>query len=150
MVEDPSDLGRREIGVGDESGLAADEVGVAVGLQSLAKVGRASVLPDDGVVDGETGLAVPDDGGLSLVGEAEARDVSLGHVGLFHRLSYDDRLRVPNLVRVVLDPSWLGEVLLESTLGYRHGSALVVEEDSPGAGGPLVDRQQILVPIVHA
>ena len=43
--------------------------------QRVADVGGAPVLPDDGVVDRLAGGAVPDDGGLALIGDADAGDV---------------------------------------------------------------------------
>ena len=41
--------------------------------QRRAGVGGAPVLPDDGVVDGPAGRAVPDHRGLALIGDADAR-----------------------------------------------------------------------------
>ena len=47
----------------------------AVALHLVAEAGGAAVLPDDGVADRLAGLAVPDDGGFALVGDADGGDV---------------------------------------------------------------------------
>ena len=69
------DLGAGEVGVDHEAGAFADEGFVAVALQAIAEIRGAAVLPDDRVVDRLAGLAVPDDGGLALVGDADGGDV---------------------------------------------------------------------------
>ena len=48
---------------------------MALRFELLAESGGAAVLPDDGVIDGFAGGAVPDDGCLALVGDADG-----GHV----------------------------------------------------------------------
>src|SRR3546814_14982608 len=46
-----------------------------LGTQLLAESGGAAVLPDDRLVDGRTGLAVPDHRRLALVGDADGGDL---------------------------------------------------------------------------
>src|ERR1039457_68474 len=104
-------------------------------------MGGAAALPDDGMVDGFAGLAVPDNRGFPLVGNADSGD--LGGLnprrlqgllaGFFHR--------APNLIGVMLNPAGLGEILGEFLVGAPHHLARVVKEVSPGAGGALVDGE---------
>ena len=75
VVQQPANLAAREIGVNDQARLARDQVAVAGALELVAEPGGAAVLPDDGVMDGLAGSAVPDDGGLALIGDADGRDV---------------------------------------------------------------------------
>ena len=56
-------------------------------LQSRADVGGAAVLPDDGAMHGLPGGAVPHDGGLALVGDADRGDVLCREAGLLQRLA---------------------------------------------------------------
>ncbi len=51
VLQDPRELGRREIRVDHQAGALADPVLEAVRLEALAEIGRAPVLPDDRVVD---------------------------------------------------------------------------------------------------
>ena len=51
-------------------------------FELLAESGGAAILPDDGVVDGLAGGAVPDDGGFALVGDADGGDVAGLHSAL--------------------------------------------------------------------
>ena len=68
----------------------------------------AAVLPDDGVVDGLAGVAVPDDGGLALVGDAERGDVARANASLAEDLDGGAELRGQDLEGIVLDPAAVG------------------------------------------
>ena len=110
-VKDPGKFGGGEIGVEKQSGLFRDHVLLAGILHHRADIGGAPVLPDDGIVDGLAGGAVPDDGGLALVGDADggrhaAARSGLGNHGCCH---IDGGL--PNVFRVMLDPAIRWEML---------------------------------------
>ena len=81
VVEDPGDFGAREIGVEHEAGLLLDPRFVGLVFELANHACGAAVLPDDGIVDGFAGLAVPDHGGFALVGNANCGDVRVA--GLF-------------------------------------------------------------------
>ena len=134
----PADLCSAEIGVYEEAGLVADLLGEAEGLEGVAVLGGAAVLPYDGVVNRPAGFGVPNDGRLALVGDADGGDFLQGDAGLYDYLAHDGFLAVPDLLRVVLDESWLGEILSEFFLTDGAWSALVVENDGSGTTGPLV------------
>ena len=51
---------------------------------------------------------------------------------------------MPNLGCVVLDPACLGEDLLVLELTVRYVLACLVEQDRAGAGGALVDGEDVL------
>ena len=73
VVEDPGDLGAGEIGIEQQAGLRRDRASRGRRASARADSRGAAVLPDDGVVDRLAGGAVPDDGRLALVGDADAR-----------------------------------------------------------------------------
>ena len=75
MVEQPGDLGGREIRIEHQAGFLRDRGLMPGRAQRRAGVGGAAVLPDDGVVDRPAVDAIPDDRGLALVGDADAGDV---------------------------------------------------------------------------
>ncbi len=82
VLEDPHDLGAGEIGREGQSGdrfEALDPLGAGQPIDDLL---GARVLPDDRVVDGLPGRPVPDDGGLTLVGDPDTHDIVAGDVGL--------------------------------------------------------------------
>ena len=74
--EQPGDLGGGKVGVDDQTGALADESFAAGRLQLLADGRRAAVLPDDGVAYRAAGLAVPHDGGFTLVGDADGGELA--------------------------------------------------------------------------
>ncbi len=144
VLEDPHDF--RDRGVGRE-GLThggAEPVGAAVGGEAVDDVLGAGVLPNDGVVDGLAGGAVPDDRRLALVGDAHRRDFVV--VGLGPAQRHSDRLAdvVPDLHGIVLDPPRVGEDLLVLELAHGNDFSRVVEEDRPGGCRSLVDSKDVL------
>ena len=72
VVQDPADLAAGEIGVDQQAGGGADALLQTPVLQLLAQLRRPAALPDDGVIDGLARGLVPEDGGLPLVGHADA------------------------------------------------------------------------------
>ena len=121
-VEEPGELGSREVGVEHEPG-PVPESGLVAGLPERVTSGRgSSVLPDDRVGHGAAGRPVPEHGRLALVGDADR-----GHVrGAEPRLGEGEGGHVAlggeDLLRVVLHPARLREELAEFLLGkaYRH------------------------------
>jgi hypothetical protein len=87
-----------KVGVDHEPGLLGDQLGLAGGAQRVARRRGAAVLPDDRVRDRRARRAIPDDGGLALVGDANAGHVARRHAGLRERFVHDARLRCPDLV----------------------------------------------------
>ena len=104
----------------------------------------AGVLPDDCVVDGLTGVLVPHDGGFTLVGDADCSDFVVVDFAVCHSGCYDLTDVLPNFGCVVLDPACLGEDLLMLELTVRYVLACLVEQDRAGAGGALVDGEDVL------
>ena len=141
VVEQPLELGAREIGVEHEARLARDHRRMARGAQRVAQRRRAPVLPDDGRGDGRARRAVPQHGGLALVGDADGGEVARADAGLGERLVHDARLRRPDLAGVVLDPAGLREDLPELLLRDRADRARMIEDEGAGAGGALIERE---------
>ena len=138
MVQQPAQLAAGKIGIDHQPGLARDRVRQCPArFSSSQKLGRAAVLPDDGVVDGCAGLAVPDHRGFALVGDADGGDVAGLQAGLGQCLAGD--------------ANWLDQIsrgscstqpacgkLPELLLGARADGAGVVEHDRPRTGRALI------------
>ena len=137
VLQQPGDLGGGEIGIEEEAGQPLDQGALALGLQPAAELGAAPVLPDDGVIDRLAGRPIPHDGGLALIGDADGRHIRGGG----QHLAADREGRLPDLLRIMLDPAVGREDLRQ--LALRHGAdmALAVEDDGARAGGALIDRQ---------
>src|SRR4051794_14352905 len=71
IVEDPGELCRGEIGVEAQPCLLDNFILSPRLLKFAALVGSATVLPDDGVVDGDTAAAIPEQSGFALVGDTD-------------------------------------------------------------------------------
>src|SRR5690606_34379799 len=144
VVEDPADLRAGEVGGEGQTGLVTEPVLPAVLAELVDDLVRPGVLPDDGVVNGLAGVAVPHHRRLPLVGDADGGDVGDVHAPLLQR-PVDDLLgAVPDLLRVVLHPAGLGVDLVVFVLVDRHDLAAVVEDHAAGAGRSLVDSGYVL------
>ena len=121
-VEQPADLGTREVGRQRQAGALPEAVATAVDGELADQVVGARVLPVDRVVDRCPGLAVPDERRLALVCDPERDEVRRPQARLVER-GRDDVLDVaPELLGIVLDPAWSGEDLMVFLLRDRHDS----------------------------
>ena len=116
VVQDPLHLGAGEVGVQHQAGIFAHVLFQAAGLELFTDGRGAAALPDDGVVDGLAGGFLPDNGGFTLVGDADGGDLLAVQAALGQHLGEDGGLGRPDLHGVVLDPARLGVVLGEFAL----------------------------------
>ena len=143
VVEQPADLGRREIRIEHQAGFVRDRGLVPGGAQRRAGVGGAPVLPDDGVMDRLAVDAIPDDRGLALVGDADAGDILGVDGGLGHGLAHGRDHARPDFLRIVLDPSRRRIDLAQFLLRDGDRRELGVEHDRPRRGGALIDGDEV-------
>src|SRR5262249_20350652 len=143
VVQQPLQLGAREIRVEHQPRFLSD-ARLLAGIFELRAARRSpTVLPDDGAVNGSAGIARPQSGRLALVGDADRR-----HFGGFDPRASDgpaDALlhRAPDFSEIVLDPSWPGVVLPKFTVGGAHHAKAGVDHQHVSAGGSLVDRDYV-------
>ena len=103
--------------------------GAAVGAEAIAFLSGAAILPHDGVGDGPAGLAIPQQRGLALVGDADGGDVGGGESGFFQRGLGGGELGFPNGPGIVLDPAGFGENLREFLLRHRLHAASAIKNN---------------------
>jgi len=141
VIEEPANFASGKVGVDDEAGFVLYQFGLAGFFQAFAKIGGAAVLPDYGVINGGASLAIPNDGGFALVGDAESGDVFAGEFGRGKDVTGDLELGSPDFTRVVLNPAGLGEDLLEFLLGDGMDLAAPVKKYGAGTGCSLIESQ---------
>src|SRR5690242_15356866 len=113
---------------------------MSFGAKASTLGGRAPVLPHDGGRDRLQGLAVPQDQRLALV-----RDPDRAHVAGFRgrrlqRLPGARLHRVPDLVGVVLDPTWARVVLSDLAVTLAEDLTVETDRDRGGSGRAFVER----------
>lgn len=86
ILEQPEKLAGGRVGGQRQTAALGQLAGTEAALEAADELLGASVCPDNGVVEGLAGGLVPDDGGLTLVGDADGLDlvarVALGLKGL--------------------------------------------------------------------
>ena len=105
MVEQPLDFRSRKIRIRNQTGRAADVPGQTVQHQPVHNIRCAAALPDDSVVNRPSGIFIPQDGRLALIGDADARYIGRRNIGGCQHLEHSCILRGPDFHRVLLDPS---------------------------------------------
>ena len=143
VVQQPFDLRAGEIRVRHKARLGADLVAPACLDDPVDDIGGTAALPDDGVCNRLAGGLVPDHGGLTLVGDADGGNVRGGDAELAHRAARHLKRRVPDLVRVVLDPAGLRENLAEFLLRGGTDVAGAVKENAAGGGSALIQGHDV-------
>ena len=138
---DPRELRAGEVGVESQPGQLRHARLVSIGAQLVADPCSTPVLPDDGAPRGAQGLAVPQDDRLALIGDPERRrSISLGAEGV-ECLLHCGQSCGPDLVRVVLDPAFAGEVLRELRVAARDDLGLLRDDQGGDAGGAGVEGE---------
>ena len=141
MVQNPGDLGGREIGIKQQPTAGIQpSIGVIL-TQFPAAVCGAPVLPDDGVVDGLPGLAIPDNRGLTLVGDAAAGQFRCLDAYALQHFATDFDGVAPDDLGIVFHPAALGVDLFEFGLGRPEYASGLIEDDRACAGRALVNGQ---------
>ena len=95
-------------------------------------------MPHDRIIDRFSGLTVPNDGSLSLIGDTNSLDVAGFELRFFESTLRDLQLAAPDLRGIVLDPTWLGINLLKFFLSNRNYASFVIEYDGARTGCSLI------------
>ncbi len=134
----PHQLGAGEVRVQPQAGQLRHPRLVPLLAQPRADGRRTTVLPDDRAARGPQRLAVPEQHGLALVGDADG-----GHLAVVRLERVPGRLqrRLPDLLGGVLDPARSGEVLGELLVALGGDRALGGDDDRGDPGRPGVDRE---------
>ena len=143
IVEDPGQFRAAEIRVQQQAGAVGHDVFEAFGLEALAVIGGATVLPDDGVEHRLAGGAVPDQRGFALVGDADGGNLVGPDRGLLDRGAAGGGSCGPEVGRVMFDPTALRVVLGEFLLRRGDDGQAGVEQNGTGRGGALINGKDM-------
>ena len=82
MIQQPRDLGAGKVRIKQQTGLLRHARLMTRGLQLGAVVRGPAILPDNGIMDGTAGFAIPENRRLALVGDADGGNI--GRPGIDH------------------------------------------------------------------
>ena len=148
MIENPFDLGAGEVGVDQQTGVLPDVLLMARRLEFLTDLRGTAALPDNGVVNRAPGVLFPEDGGLPLVGDADAGDLIRGEVALRHHFRQYPGLGSIDLQGVLLHIAGTGIDLGQFLLSRGNDVSLVIEYHGPGTGCALIQSDNILLHVL--
>ena len=146
IVQDPAKLCAGEIRVKYKTGFVISTVSdVRIFLHQLClHVSSSAALPYDRVIYRLACLSVPNDNGLTLVGDADCCDVFVCSSDILHSLTSNRELCLPDLTCIMLYPAGLRIILCELFLRHAADLALLVEEDTSVTGRTCVQCHYIL------
>ena len=138
VLEQPLDLGSREVGIPHQAGAVGDVCVAQLGAELAAALRGAAVLPDEGAMQRRTARAVPRNHGLALVGDPYPRRRL---TALIERLAGDLERDAPDLLRIMLHHAGRREVLRELSVGPRQYPPIGGDHQRRGARGSLIQRE---------
>ena len=111
MVEYPFRFGSREVGIKDEAGFLFEQRFMSGIFESFAGIRGASILPDEGPMNGLTCLSVPKKRRFALIGDADSDDLGCVCTRLIERGYHGRTDTRPDFFDVVFNVSWFGVVI---------------------------------------
>ena len=143
MVEDPLHFGAREVRVNHQTGVVTNVLFHAIAFEMLADLGGTTALPDNGVIDRLAGFFFPDNSGFTLVRNTDSCNLIGTDIGFRQHFYQRGALGGPDFHWVVFYPAWFWVDLLKFALRHANDIGIVIHYDRAGAGGALVERNDI-------
>ena len=142
--ENPSHLARRIVGREYQTRRVAHQLGHTLARgQLVAQLTGAGALPHHGVAQRLARRAPPGNGGLALVGDADAGDVGRIDPGLLHHGTRHGQNIGGNLGRIMAHPAGLVDNLAVRAIGTMNQMAALVHQQRLGALRGLIDSDDV-------
>ena len=145
MIQQPLDLGAREIRVEQQPGPFGYHRPKTRRPQIVTDRRRPPVLPDNRAVQRLAGVAVPEQGRLALVGDANCRR----HARLGNHLAHGRNHGLPQILRLMLHPAGCRVMLGKLALSAGHHPQACIKHNRPGRGGALVNGHDMAHPVLR-
>ncbi len=143
VVENPDDLARGKVGVDQQAGFFLNGLLQSLFAKTVADGRCAPVLPDNGVIHGISGFAIPHDGGFALIRDAQRGDIARPGVGTTERFNGYADLGGPDIFRIVFHPTGARIMLLKFALGSAVDGAALIEQNGARTGGSLIQGKDV-------
>ena len=143
MVQNPANLGSREVSVNNQTSLFVEFFHIALAFQLFSQRSSLARLPNDSIIDRKTCIFIPNDSCFTLVGDSDGFDL-IRFDSTFDEGTCDNGLnRVPNFIGIVLNPSSLRENLSKFFLTGANFFSFFVKDDGAGTSSSLVDGHDV-------
>ena len=111
MIQDPFYLGSGKICVDHKPRFLLKCLGKTFFFQTVTIFRGPSALPYNGIVYRLSGILIPYNRRLSLIGDPDCRNICRRSMNLIHRLSCHRKLSRPDFPRIMLHPAGLWKIL---------------------------------------
>ena len=149
VCENPSHLARRIVGREHQTRRVAHQLGHALaGGQLVTQFTGAGALPHHGVAQRLARRTVPGNGGLTLVGNANAGDVGRVDPGLLHHGARHGQNVGRDLSRIMAHPAGLVDDLAMRAVGTMNQMAALVHQQRLGALRRLIDSDDVFAHVL--
>ena len=149
IFQKPADLSRTKVGIDHQACLFTVGIRQSFLCEYFAILCGSPVLPDDGVIDRLPRFLIPDDRGLTLVGDADGCNVFCLGMDLCQCLGGNGILRQPDLVCVMLHPPGLRKILRKFLLRYRNDLSVFVKQYAAAGCCPGIQRHDIFCHVLY-
>ena len=113
-------------------------------LKGLAQCMGAAVLPNDRRIHGHAGCPVPNNRCLALIGDTNGANLIGAQIRAAERAINHLEHRLPDFLRIVLNPAIFRKILRELLLTDPNNLAVLIKYHGTRAGGALVNGKNIV------
>ena len=143
MIENPFQFGCAEIRIDQKPGLFPDFLAVSLCLEAVAVFCGSPALPYDGMINRLSRILIPDNGGLSLIGDTDRCNILCRCLDLVHSLSGNRKLCGPDLTCIMLYPSRFRKMLDKLLLCHTADPSAFIKKNTAVTGRSGIQRHNI-------
>ena len=143
IVQNPLDLRCRKISIDHKTCFLPEFFRQSFFHKRITVFRCPPALPDNCMIDRFPRILIPDNGGLSLIGNTDCRNIICCSGNHIHCFDSHSKLACPDLIRVVLHPARLWKILAEFPLSHAAHFSPLIKQDTPVACGSRIQRHYI-------
>ena len=143
IIQDPFYLGGRKIRIDNKSCFFSEFIGKSFFLQTVTILRSSAALPYDCMINRLSRILIPDNGGLSLIGDTDRCNILCRCLNLVHSLSGNRKLCGPDLTCIMLYPSRFWKMLDKLLLCHTADPSAFIKKNTAVTGRSGIQRHNI-------
>src|SRR5690606_11060558 len=143
VIEQPFQLRPRKVWIEHQASHFSNPLEMSPVPKLTAELRGSTILPYDRALHRAPRPTLPEQCGLALIGDADRGDIAPAQARVSERARDGSERALPQLFRLVLDPTRLRKVLCELLRMPSQGGPVEAQHQRRGAGRPLIQRQNV-------